>query len=264
MVTPIKSNMLDMPPHLRPMFFHPDGRRKTAAERTAEGKAIKYERQREAQQERERARLEAIYNPPPPAPPLPTAEERETLRKAEEAGKRHAAERAAEREAARQAAGPPRNVFRERADQLAKKLYIPANQRIYERFVELANDFDEKMEAQRAERERQERIANDPAIQNAIENAEAVFRQAAPEDKADAFQNLAIAREGEVDLYWTNARDLEKRAWAREDARLSQMEIVTGDQLAAFQEQARKLKEVGERLAVAEGMNIENENPEQN
>lgn len=187
-----------------------------------------------------------------PAPVAVTLGERQAMRQAAREGKRMALERSKERERARREAqgDGPINIYRDLLSRDMRR-YNPATAEGRKRRAELeakAEERDREIERELAEQAKAEALANDPVIKNAIEDAELSLRIAQPEDREARSELLAIAREGETQLYWERCRELDRQIWSREDAKLNEHNTKTEAELAARAEQASIVQAAKERL----------------
>jgi len=187
-----------------------------------------------------------------PAPVAVTLSERQAMRQAEREGTRMALERAKERERARREAqgDGPSNVYRDLLSRDMRR-YNPATAEGRKRRAELeikAEERDREIERELAEQAKAEALANDPTIKNAIESAELELKAAQPEDREARAELLAIAKEGETQLYWERCRELDRQVWSREDAKLNEHNTKTAAELELREQQAAIVRAAKERL----------------
>ncbi len=222
-------------------MVRPDGSRMTFKER----QAIRRETESQKFQPRE-----------VPAPIAVTLGERQSIRLAEREGQRMAVERAKARERARlEALGDgPTNVYRDLLSRNMRR-YNPATADGRKRRAELeakAIERDAEIERELAEQAKAETLANDPTIKNAIESAELELKAAQPEDREARAELLAIAKEGETQLYWERCRELDRQIWSREDAKLNEHNVKTAAELELREQQAAIVQAAKERLENSE------------
>ena len=160
-----------------------------------------------------------------PNAPL-TDKERSILRQAEEEGAAKVATDATARQAAREAAVPDhekrpvnyaRRVYEMRAEQDR-----PGNRQsptVLESLRKRADEEDARIDAEMEAKRRAYLLANDPDVQNAVENAECALKLASDEDREARATALGMAREGDTKAYWAEARRLNHAVVEREKAK---------------------------------------------
>jgi len=175
-------------------------------------------------------------------------EQRKAARVAEAEGKRAAEARAA----VRAADTGPVNHFAERAAELAEQVgYKPHLKHKLAVMQDAARKWQAERDAEQAEAERQQKIASDPGVVNALENCEFTMRAAGPDDQAELIEIRELARAGDVAGYWQRIRNFEQRQWTREDQLAASAAASRTASNAAFLEQAAKAEAAKERLDYA-------------
>jgi hypothetical protein len=210
----------------------------------ANRKTLERDRRIEERKAKEQAAIEAVLNPPAPAP---TFKQLMAHHKAQDEGRRLAQEKA-DAEAAANA--PPVNHFRQQAEALRGQLYKgPIIRRQFERLIELAEKWDGDQAAAAEAAAKQAAIDNDPMVKLARDYAAGQMKLAPDEFKAEAAECAGIAQAGDAALAWQRMKALDEKIFARADklaAEAKQSANVTNSQfqeLATVAEQARERAE---------------------
>jgi hypothetical protein len=162
-----------------------------------------------------------------PEPIAVTLDERQALRRAELEGQRLADERAAERERARRAALPQRpvNAFQLLLDQDTKRYRedSPAGKKRRADLIARAASREREIDAELEAKAKADALTNNPDVQKAIADADEALRDAMPQDRGQRAELLAIAKEGEVSMYWQRSAGLYARIRERESEKLAEL-----------------------------------------
>jgi len=190
-------------------------------------------------------------------PQLPlTSEERAILRQAEAEGATQNQADVRARKVAREAAvldheKRPINWARiTHENRLAQDR--PGNrqsQTILEMLRKRAEDEDRRLDAEMVERKRAYLCATDPAVVNAIENAEGALKLASDVDRIDRAKALGVAKEGDVKAYWKFARELDAKMAERETTKTITLATEKSDAEARHAEQKRTSDKAFKRAA---------------
>lgn len=202
-------------------FYRPDGSRKPYHERQADRAAT-----------------------PERGVPM-TAAQYQATRKAQQEG-------AAIAQEAREAREPrTANPYTQQLEALQMGVQTPQTRRRAKQYQAWAKRWDEQEATIQKKTAWLEKLANDPAVQRAIEYVDIALKTAADEDRAAYTRILAIASEGESKIAWTELRDLESQVWAREDKKRQELKPTTAA-TAQYAEQTERAAASLQRLNTAE------------
>lgn len=156
-----------------------------------------------------------------------TLGERQALRQAELVGQREAAARATDRERARQAALPqrPTNAFQLILDQDSRRYRpdTPAGKKRRDELIAKAEQREREIDAELEAQATADALTNNPDVQKAIADAEQALRDAMPQDRGQRAELLAIAKEGELSMYWQRSAGLYAQIRERESEKLAEI-----------------------------------------
>lgn len=101
-----------------------------------------------------------------------------------------------------------------------------------------------KAEAEKLKKQRE----SDPLYKNAVEHCEAFLRTVEDHERQAALVAAEVLRQGEVDLYWQQVRDIEGRIWAREDAKAAEAALKADAALTEAKQAAEAASATSQRI----------------
>jgi hypothetical protein len=226
------------------------GQRLSYQQRRDQRRKADRERRIEVRHAQAAAKAEAILNPQPA--PL-SFDERKAIRKAEDIGKAEAAEQAAIK--AKEIA-PAKNPYRERLKTI--KLYRgPAEQRKFDHYAALADQWDNDRAAEQAAAERQALIDGDKSVILAREYAAGLVKLAPAEFQTEASEINGIAQAGDAAMAWSRMKLLEEKIWQHHDRLAVEKRASKVDTDAQFAEITKAAELARERFEQSAAMDAE-------
>lgn len=163
---------------------------------------------------------------------------------ARQTGRKLAAQAKAEREPQK-----PSNPYRAQLADLEYRAGMgdPTAKRRIAMYKALADKYDAEQAAKAKAEKLEKQRKSDPAYLNAVEHCEAFLRTVEDNERQAALVAAEVLRQGEVDLYWQQVRDIESRIWQREDAKAAEAALKANEALTEAKAQAAKANEAAER-----------------